>query len=356
MIHEDWLTIYGEYLLPHQKNAKFEKRPENFGKGNIYVSRCEFNECTTSNSNGGAILISSSSSTKFLLEKSSFFCCKTINSGSGGAAYFGNDGNCTFVAVCGFNCSSASAQGFSFIRCTNNVNYKNYMKDSSVSFCSNALEDAAEIIVLYFGDDSMSRVNASYNRCGYNAGCWLYPSISSNECPITCSLSLCSFFNNTAHKSRIVSLSREYSSKHFVYCNVVNNMQNDPGSYGIIYIEGNIEIKDSCILENKAPYTFCESLSSFVITVTNCTLEADVESKRNGNVEIKNIASGSYTLALSHISTGKCEAAIPLNYMKRSTFYMMKKRKTHEEILRLLTLVLISFMPSEEEEQFYYNI
>ena len=343
MIHEDWLSIYGEHLSPSKKNTKFTERSENFGNGDIYVYRCEFNKCKIQNSNGGAIFISSSEGTKFLLEKSLFFYCQTFVSGSGGAIYFGDDGNCTLIEVCGYSCCSSDTQAFSFIGCTNNANYKNYMKDSSVSYCSNTVDDAAEIIVNYFGDDLFSRVNASNNKCGYNSGCWFYPSISSNECPITCSLSYCSFVNNTAHNSRVVSLSMQYSSKNFIYCNSVNNRQNDL-SYGIFYIEGNIEIKYSCILGNIAKYTFYENIKTNMIMVSNCTLDIDIESKKNEYVVIKNIVPGSYTLALFHLSTGNCEADHPF---KHQTFYLVKKRPI-EEILRSLTFVIISYISSKE--------
>ena len=298
---EDWGSAY-ETNISALSYARIYERKECDGNDIVLVYACEFCECVAIDSNGGAVCVIPIYETKMHIEKSTFLRCKT--SGRGGAIYFGKKGSCIIYETCGYGCLSGSGKDFSNIYCTNNINIKDNINDTSISYSMNPNNTIAEVMMNYYGVILFTGVNSSFNTCGYNVGCFCYPSQSTIDFPISCCLSYCSFINNTAKGYRIVSLST-LSNKMITSCNVINNEQ-ETDQCGIIWGYGELEIKDSCIIGNVAQYTIYEDLNKYSITVTNCTLDQNVESLINEYVIITNKVSKTFTLSLVHFSTGNC--------------------------------------------------
>jgi hypothetical protein len=81
----------------------------------------------------------------------------------------------------------------------------------------------------------------------------------------------------------------------------LRNTQDDLNSFGLFYTNGNVKIDDSCILENKATYTF--NIYSSTMTLSNCTIDSTA---KTGNLIIQNAATTSFIHALNHMSTLNC--------------------------------------------------
>ena len=205
-----------------------------------------------------------------------------------------------------------------------------------------------------YGIVLLKGVNCSFNRCTRDAACYSQNTASTTAYPVTCSLSFCSFANNNATQFRIIYLNNYSGNKEIKSCNIVDNSHEaDSSSNGIIYINGPCEIKDSCITGNKATYTFYESHSSSTITVSYCTLDPDVDSKKSSYVTITNKATSSFTVPLFHLNTDKCKAEF-IKAGKRSSnfchtqggsYFMILVRK--KDILKMTTLIFItSFLTS----------
>ena len=178
MLNEDWESVYGSSLSPTLTGGKYSTQQSNLGNDNIYILSCEFNTCSSSSS-GGAIFVNSSSSTKMLIEESVFESCEAIK--DSGAISFKSGGNCVISRICGFNCSASGGYAFYWIQCTNDINTKNELKDSSICSC----HGSSEFIRNDEGTVIYSRINSSFNKCKYNAGCVCRPSSSSSVSGIT---------------------------------------------------------------------------------------------------------------------------------------------------------------------------
>jgi hypothetical protein len=136
------------------------------------------------------------------------------------------------------------------------------------------------------------------NKCQYYSVISCYP--SSN-----CSLSYYSFTDNIANGYGCVWLNGGGANYKIKNCNILRNTQVTINSHGIVYTSGNLEIGDSCILENKATYIFNQA-SSYTITLSNCTVDS---SSKYGNVVTQNTVTKSFILALNHMSTRNCHSA-----------------------------------------------
>ena len=236
MSHEDWLSVYGEYLSPNPRDSKFRDRQANFGTGSIYVYNCEFNKCESSDSHGGAIFVSSTETTKALFEKCSFFKCKTTSSSCNGAAiYFRDKGNCTISQACGHGCYSANHYAFSYVYCTDNAKYKNFVEDSSISYSESP---GSNTMCHYYGNILMKGVNCSHNKNNKNCiYCW--PTYSSE---VTCFLTSCSIVNNTVKQYTIICFSNNIPSYKLVLCNIIKNAQEDRETQATLMSYGNTEV------------------------------------------------------------------------------------------------------------------
>ena len=327
MGNEDWQSVYDYFLSPTLTGGRYSTQQSSLDNGNIYILSCEFISCSSS-SNGGAIFVSPSSSTKMLIEESVFESCKTT--GDSAAIYFRSGGNCVISRICGFNCSSKD-YAFYYITCTDNVNTKNDLVDSSICSC----HDSREFIRNDKGTVIFSRINISFNACSFNVGCVCRPSSSSS---VTGTISYSSFANNTAAESRILLLGY-YAKITVSSCNIMKNEQKSKDSCGIVYSDGPITVKDSCVLDNIAKYDFYSSSYSYPIEVTNCTLEPNVNSRKNSFVTITNTVKNAFKIVLFHFTTGNCKALNNENNLTNNNMYFKKKRK--ENISRMIILMLV---------------
>jgi hypothetical protein len=314
MKNKDFLSVYGTDVSPY--NTKIAESQRNLGEGNIFVFRCQFTECKSS-SNGGGIYVNSTDDTKMLVEKCAFDKCQVTTSEKGGAIYFGKKGNCIIFEVCGYECSTNEYGQFDYVCCTNNVAYKNYVNDSTISHSVN--ENADSTLAHFYGIVLFKGVNISFNRFISCSACHCAVTPSTNQNPLTCSLSFCSFANNSATGSKIISLVIPAANKEIKSCNIIDNSQEALEKFGIFFMFGPYVIKDSCITGNVANHTFFEVHASFIITVNNCTLDADIELENNTRVSFASKATNLFTVPLFHLNTYKCEAEMTINFGEKGT-------------------------------------
>ena len=333
MKNGDFLSVYGTSASP--SNYRIGERQENLGNGDIYVFKCQFIECkATGSSDGGAIFVSSSESTKMLLESSNFIRCRTER--NAGAIYFAEDGSCVFSKVCGFGCYTTGTEDcymFDYICCSKDLSYKNQINDTTVTHSIN--ENSMGSMEHDNGIALFKSLNSSLNKCNHDPGmyCNFYKSML---------ISFCSLDNNTASTSSIVLVICHNTKKcEMKFSNIVkNNHVQDSTEEGIILAEGDLVIKDSCIIENEATYTFYERLKSCSITVDNCTLDEDIESKTGNYVMITNISSSSFINALVHLTTGNCVITKKRRNFCQTRKEFWKMRRT-VDITQIMALILV---------------
>jgi hypothetical protein len=273
-----------------------------YSSGSVYVLNCLFNGIT-SGSHGGA-LSCSSSVTYLLIESSSFFTCRT-NAKYGGAIFFDNtnSGEIVLHEVCGYDCYTTYANApfdlFALINVNNAVAKKNHFNYSSISRCVSDGSESRFTLRLNNGKFSCPSVNFSMNKCQYHSGIYFYPYYDSSS--VTCSVSYSSFADNNAPGYYLNFFSNSGSKYEMKSCNVLRNTQGS-SLYGIISASGNLNIENSCILENTATNIFYAH-NSYTITLSNCTVD---KTTNNGYLTIKNTVTENFILGLNHISTQNC--------------------------------------------------
>jgi hypothetical protein len=310
------------------------KTTQTYSATNVYILNCLFNGCT-SESNGSA-LYCSNSVTYLLVESSSFFSCKTSGK-DGGAIYFSNtyNGQCAVNKVCGYDCYStytSSSYSYSFgqfarVYVSDSASNKNYVNYSSVARCVNSNSYSYMPLCLEYGKICCPSVNLSMNKCHRHSGIYCYPFIDSSS--VTCSMSYSSLADNIA--SDHICIGFNANAKYEIKCcNILRNTHTST-TYGIIYINGNSMIKDSCILENKGLYMIYV-WSSTTITLSNCTID---KTSYYGNIKTQNTVTKSFILGLNHMSTQNCHSeydsagtltAIPYEIAIRYTCYYYQSR------------------------------
>ena len=207
-----------------------------------------------------------------LVEETTFTECQS--SGSGGAIFFGYDGNCALAKVCGYKCSTTNSNNCQFDRVyvtSSALTFVNTVNDSSIAYTSNS-NNAHYTLCHGYGRIIACSVNVSNNNCSRYSGiyCYPYPSLSGSSGDASCLITFSTFANNTCHTYYICLLMDKGSAyKEITRCNVVRNTQQSRDSLGTIYSIGNLDIKYSCILDNSAKYDFYAN--SYTITISNCT-------------------------------------------------------------------------------------
>jgi hypothetical protein len=269
--------------------------PSNTG---VYVSNCLFASITSSSA-GGALYCTS---TYLLVESTSFFSCKT--SSNRGAIYFSNsnNGQCVLHEVCGYDCCTTNSNSIQFgtIYVYNSVSSKNYVNYSSISRCVNV--NAWYTLELGNGNICCPSVNMSMNKC-YGRPIYCYPVSSSNS--VTCSFIYSSFADNYATQHTCLFLWTNGAKYETKSCNIIRNTQPLGNGEGTIAAIGDLFIDDSCILENKATYTFYQGNSNCRIIISNNTVDS---TSNNGYFMIRNTATKSFIHALNHMSTRNCHS------------------------------------------------
>jgi hypothetical protein len=295
----DYFSATNPTLLSSQTHTS---KPTLSGAG-VYISDCLFRTITSSDT-GGA-LYSSNSVTYLLIESTSFFSCRTSN-GHAGAVYFyhSSGGECVLHEVCGYDCFSAYPSGtphylFAYLRANAAASYKNYFNYSSIVHCVNP--DTYYTICLSYGKICCPSVNMSMNKCNIRT-IYCIPFAVSNS--VTCSFSHSSFADNIVTGFTCFFLNRGGTDYEIKSCNILRNTQDNLGTEGTIYTVGNLDIKDSCILENKANRIFHQGSSSCTVTLSNCTVDL---TSNNGYLTIKNTVTKSFIHALNHMSTQNCD-------------------------------------------------
>jgi hypothetical protein len=244
--------------------------------------------------------------TLLLIESTSFFSCKTSNYFAG-AIYFSNtnNGQCVLNEICGYDCYSTytgndgSHGQFTYVDASK-INFVNY---SSVARCVNENSYSWHTLCHQFGKISCLSVNSSTNKCYGRTGIYCYPLIDSNS--ITCSLTHSSFVDNIATGHCCIMLWRDGAKHEIKSCNIIRNTQDTLGTEGTFLINGNLMIKDSCILENTATNIFFQGSSSYTITLSNCTVDS---TSINGYLTIQKTVTKSFIHALNHMSTRNCHS------------------------------------------------
>jgi hypothetical protein len=269
----------------------------------VHVLNCLFRSITSSTSDGGAFYCTSV--TYLLVESTSFFTCKT-SSDEGGAIYFSNgNGQCVLHEVCGYDCcstyTSSSWGQFSYITVNNAISSKNYVNYSSISQCVNT--NGYQTLRLDCGKALFPSINISMNKCLNRAGILCNPFSDSNV--VTCSFSFSTFTYNIASGCTCISLNTNYANYEIKSCNILSNTQGSLSSEGTIKTYGNLNIEDSCLLENQANYIFYQPYDYSTITISNCAIDS---ASSNRNINIEKTVTKSFILALNHMSTRNCHA------------------------------------------------
>jgi hypothetical protein len=284
-------------------NSQTPTSRQNPSDSSVYVLNCLFSSISSSN-NGGALYITSA--TYFLVESTSFFSCKT-SAQNGGAIYFSNsNGQSVLHRVCSYDCCSTYPSGssyyqFAYIYVKNDISSKNYVNYSSITRSVNVNSNSWHNICLIYGKILCPSVNFSLNKCTGNQ---FYCCSSADASYVTCSFTYSSFADNTAIRCTCIVFNSGNAKYEIKSCNILRNPQNELGTQGTIYANGNLMIEDSCILANTATYIFYQA-SSYTITLSKCTVDS---TSNNQNLNIQNTVTKSFILALNHISTQNCHS------------------------------------------------
>jgi hypothetical protein len=308
---------------------------------NVHVLNCLFRSITSSTSDGGA-LYCYNSTMNILIESTSFFTCKT-SSQHGGAIYFYKTGcQCVLHEVCGYDCCSTNTSDytssqFARIDVNNTITHKNYVNYSSIVRCVSENSKSHQTLRLFNGKICCLSVNLSMNKCDrYLFHC--YPSNDTSS--VTYSFSYSSFADNNVTGYSCIHLNMALSNHEIKSCNIIRNTQNSD-SDGIIVTSGNLNIYDSCILENTAKYIFYQGQYTYRITLSNCTVD---KTTNNQNLVIQNTVTKSIIHGLNHMSTLNCNAV----YDAVGTLTPFKSPRY------LCTCGKIFYYP-RQQDLFYYN-
>ena len=232
-------------------------------------------------SHGGSIYHSSGIGSKMLIEMCTFY--NSSSTGHGGAIAMFTGGNCAIRKCCGRYCfiaSEGSVGEFIYNWISEGPDIINYFLDSSVSHAMENTENTGNSagIWLEFGVVVVDTVNSSYSVNNANTGLYLQP--LSNT--MTCTVKFTSINHNIALSSGIVYFSTSEKCE-ILYSNIINN--EDRGTTGMIYVGGQGNIQECCILNNSANCLIYGASSTYVI---HCTIDAaqNIRSKVGGNVNV----------------------------------------------------------------------
>jgi hypothetical protein len=272
---------------------------------NLYVFRCLFIGCSSSNA-GGALSITNTAVSNMLIESTSFFTC-TSSSRYGGAIHIdnSNSGQSVLYSVCAYNCyctNSDSYGQFTWIGVKNDALSKNYINYSSIVRCVGAGSSPTNTLCQTRGKMCFPSVNISMNRCYQRSGILCHP--YKNASAITCYISFTTVADNYASDYNCIWSEYPNTKTEIKYCNIIRNSQGSLSSIGTIYIGGSLDIANSCILANSANYIFYGA-STATFTISSCTVD---QTTNNGYLTIQNTVTKSFLLALNHFSTQNCYA------------------------------------------------
>jgi hypothetical protein len=297
-------TAWDDYFsgtTPTNYNSQLYTSGQNPSDTYVYISNCLFKSIMSSIC-GGALYCSSVK--YFLVESTSFFSCKT--SSCAAAIHFSNsNGQCVLYKVCVNDCCSTSGSMTQalLISVNNGISSKNYINYSSVARSVNEVSNSIDPVRIFSGKICFPSFNISMNKCYYQSAVMCGSYVDSNSA--TCLLSYSTFADNNAIGYTCISFNRADAKYEIKSCNILRNTQSTLDTQGTIYTYGNLNIYDSCILENTANKIFCSSSSSYKITLSNCTADSF---SNNGYLTTQNTVTKSFILALNHMSTQNCNS------------------------------------------------
>ena len=297
----------------------------------VWVYNCIFELLEEYSNSGGALYYNFPG--QMLIEKSTFVSC--ICSNHGGAIYQKN-GECIIKQCCGFKCYSTNinlAGQFIFSELSNQISdsdKKNRVLDSSVSHSMKNINNPsnAEALDLVSGTIQINTVNLSNNICYYNSALYAYPSSSTSN--TACLMTYSTINSNEANQYTIIWFNTN-ANYEISQSNIINNKVQTNSNNGLIESYGPTNIKDCCIMNNKAQYI----LKSFqTITLTRCSIDFTLNGNILGNVSILIEAKTSFIIPI--ICTEKehyCNASydsvngITVNIPQIRTYYKQFKIK-----------------------------
>jgi hypothetical protein len=346
-------TLWNDYFegVSLQQTINKQTTRQTPTTSSVYVSNCFF-KSITSGSKGGALYCTSV--TQLLVESSSFFICRAGGNGGGGI-FFSNTGSgeCVLHGLCCNDCCTTYTGGWSYgqfatLEVKDSETSKDYFNYSSTAHCVNEISRSSETLCLCNGKIYCQSVNISMNKCHDISAIYCHPFVNLNS--FTCSLSYSSFADNNALTYRCIWFNNNAKCE-IKCCNILRNSQLN--SYGIIHAYGNINIINSCILENKATYIFGTSSSSYTITLSNCTV--DSTSHSNGFV-LTNSITKSFIHALNHMSTANCQSeydsvgtltVIPPSNNRKNIYTCKEIRARISDFLSFHLLFIFTFIHTQ---------
>ena len=300
-IRSDWTFWdgYTENNMPKTENEDFynnktfdnQNKPIYITTRNVYVTNSIFIQCTNSGE-GGAVYYSKTSG-KILVEFSTFGECYSTSSGGAICVY---NSDCVMYCVCCYGCYATSTG--QFIR---NAWYDglNYINSSSV--CSSSSSGSRTMDINY-GEQICTFVNISNNHVSERSAIHFDDSIFISY------ITYCSINSNYASMGYCVWLYVQGSKSYVIdKCNIINNEQHST-SYPVIYCWKNTEIKNCCILNNKAiNNTKCPLFgisSGCKLTLIHCHCQ-NITKTSNGIINTNNITTNEFINYLKFTETEK---------------------------------------------------
>ncbi|EAY19609.1 hypothetical protein TVAG_228720 [Trichomonas vaginalis G3] len=223
----------------------------------------------------------------------------------GGSVYF--ECNSSFVQnkICSLSSqttvtgSEGGHHSFSNSKDSSKLNFFYY---SSICLCGN--EKSVKTISLFNGNISVRSTNISQCTAYAVSGYGLHPLTDTT-------VSFCTIENTTCKPDHIVLGHYQYKPHFVSFCNILNNKQSTT-EFGMIYCNIVITIENCSIFGNEGPSGFRLFSIDFgySFTVKNSYVQSS-PSIPNG-ITTENIKAEEKYLTLSHLSTSKCEALIPI--------------------------------------------
>ena len=151
----------------------------------------------------------------------------------------------------------------------------------------------------------MKTLNMSQNKCVCYSALYLDPYYTSSY-PHPCCINFSSFSNNTATNYYCIYLNKANTAYYITSCNIFNNEETVNGVHGLIFSNGILTIKDSCLMKNSATFTI---RGGNTINIINCATDFEKGSTgMTGAVTINSTADLSFINRIQCFETVECYA------------------------------------------------
>jgi len=291
--------VFGPSYTPINYAGQNITQTLNISQQNVYIYNCYFHHCLSS-TDGGAIYCSGNVY-RMLIERSSFLNCMTA--GDQGGAIYSGCGNFVLSRICSFNCVSTLSGGsygqFAYL----SASVRFHINESSITHVLLENTRRREALCIEYRNILLRSDNLT------NINCYEKTVIF---CGSAFTISYSSIVNNSATGGYGCIYTEESGPSLIDTCNILNNKLNSPStSYylGAISTDGNLLIKDSCIIGNYEGKIVFHAKYSHSITISNCTIDDDIFTGRrySGTVTVSKTIKKSFTNSLSHFLTRGCD-------------------------------------------------